>query len=69
MRVVARPGGSLEVGRSLAGRGAWLCATSAACIDLAEGRKAFARALRADVSTTAIDRLRTTMVERGTLGS
>ncbi len=69
MRVVAGPDGSLDVGRSLPGRGAWLCAASAACIDLAAGRKAFARALRTEVPTAAIDQLRTTLVERGTLES
>lgn len=61
LRVVARPGGALAVGRSLPGRGAWLCAGSEACIDLAVRRKAFARALRADVAPAAVDRLRTSL--------
>ena len=68
--MVALPNGSLGAGRSLAGRGAWLCASSpVACIDLAAGRKAFARALRTEISPAAIDGLRTTLVGRGTLES
>ena len=69
LRVVAGPDGTLAVGRSLPGRGAWLCAGSVACIDLAGRRKAFARALRADVPPAAVDRLRTTLVARGRLES
>ena len=68
--MVARPDGSLEVGRSLPGRGAWLCAASpVACIDLAVTRKAFARALRTEVPPAAVEGLRTTVAGRGTLGS
>jgi len=66
---VARPDGTLAVGRSLPGRGAWLCAGSVACLELAARRKAFARALRTDVSQTAVAGLRTTLVERGRLES
>ena len=68
--MVARPGGRLEVGRSLAGRGAWICAGSAlACIDVAAARKAFARALRTEIPPTAVEGLKTTIAGRGTLGS
>ncbi|MDQ3680695.1 MAG: YlxR family protein [Actinomycetota bacterium] len=53
--------GEVVVGRSLPGRGAWLCAGSPACVDLAERRSAFSRALRAPVSPDAISTLRITM--------
>ena len=46
MRVIRREDGRLEVGRTLPGRGAWLCAGSVACLEAAITRKAFARALR-----------------------
>ena len=45
MRVVAQVGG-LVVGRNLPGRGAWLH-PNLACLELAERRSAFGRALRA----------------------
>ena len=38
------------------GRGAWLCA-DAACLDAAVKRRAFGRALRADVNRDAVARL------------
>ncbi len=69
VRVVVGPDGTLATGRSLPGRGAWLCAGSVSCVDLAARRRAFARALRADVPAAAVDRLRTTLVERGRLES
>ncbi|MGQ0831823.1 MAG: YlxR family protein [Microthrixaceae bacterium] len=53
IRIVRTPDGSLRSGRSLAGRGAWLCAGSPACLDLALRRKAFARALRGPVAPDA----------------
>ena len=46
MRVARLPDGALKVGRTLPGRGAWLCAGSVECLRLAVQRKAFARALR-----------------------
>ncbi|MEO7442678.1 MAG: YlxR family protein [Acidimicrobiales bacterium] len=49
VRVVAAPGGNLAVGRSLPGRGAWLCAASPGCVDSARRRRSFARALRTPV--------------------
>jgi predicted RNA-binding protein YlxR (DUF448 family) len=65
VRVVARPGGGLAVGRTLPGRGAWLCAGSVACLDAAARRKAFDRALRAAIRADAVDELRTIVPERG----
>jgi len=58
VRVVRRPDGSLRVGRSLPGRGAWLCAGSMACFDLAARRRSFDRALRVPISSVAVDDLR-----------
>ena len=47
VRFVRLPDGSLAEGRTLPGRGAYLCAdTLDACRAVAEKRKAFARALR-----------------------
>ena len=43
LRVIAGSGGTLEVGRTLPGRGAWLHPEQA-CLALAERRKAFAKA-------------------------
>jgi predicted RNA-binding protein YlxR (DUF448 family) len=47
LRIVAAADGALvpDLGRRLPGRGAWLH-TSTACLDLAERRRAFPRALR-----------------------
>ena len=50
------PGGALRLGPG-AGRGAWLC-DDIACLDAARHRRAFGRALRADVEPGEIDRLR-----------
>ena len=49
MRVVRRPDGTLAVGRTLPGRGAWLCAGSPTCLDRAVRQRAFDRAFRAPV--------------------
>ena len=47
VRLVRLADGTLAEGRTLPGRGAYLCAdTVAACRELAVKRKAFARALR-----------------------
>ena len=54
VRVVRTPEGSLEVGRTLPGRGAWLCAGSLLCVQRAAQRKALSRALRAPVSPEAV---------------
>jgi predicted RNA-binding protein YlxR (DUF448 family) len=46
----------LRVGRHESGRGAWLCAATVVdCVELARKKKAFARAFRAPVSSTASD--------------
>ena len=58
MRVVRLGDGSLALGRTLPGRGAWLCRDSAACVDTARKRGAFDRAFRATVSTGVVDGLR-----------
>ena len=56
---IVRTDSGLEVSRTAPGRGAWLCARSTAeCLDQAERRKAFSRALRGQVDPEAITRLR-----------
>jgi predicted RNA-binding protein YlxR (DUF448 family) len=69
VRVVAVPGGGLAIGRTLPGRGAWLCAGSPACIEAAERRKAFERALRTAVQGQAVEDLKTMLASRGRLDS
>ncbi|MGA2529108.1 MAG: YlxR family protein [Acidimicrobiales bacterium] len=58
IRVVRDPGGALVVGSGLPGRGAWLCRQSPGCVDLAVRRRAFSRALRAQVPPEAVEDLR-----------
>jgi len=58
MRVIRRSDGTLEIGRSLPGRGAWLCRASPACVDHAERRRTFDRALRGPVLPQAVAGLR-----------
>jgi predicted RNA-binding protein YlxR (DUF448 family) len=50
--------GSLSVGRSGEGRGAWLCRESTGCLDQAVRRKAFDRALRGHVDLRSLDGIR-----------
>jgi predicted RNA-binding protein YlxR (DUF448 family) len=58
VRVARRADGSLVVGRGQPGRGAWLCGTStAACARAATKRRAWSRALRADVAPAAVEDL------------
>ena len=64
VRVVRREDGRLEVGRTLPGRGAWLCVGSPACIDKALRRHAFDRALRGPVDPRSVERLRAEAAER-----
>jgi predicted RNA-binding protein YlxR (DUF448 family) len=52
--VVRTPEGTLRVGRTLPGRGAWLCAGSLECLRAAARRKALARALRAQLSVEEV---------------
>jgi predicted RNA-binding protein YlxR (DUF448 family) len=54
VRVVRTPEGSLATGRTLPGRGAWLCAGSPACIEQAARRNALSWALRAPVAADAV---------------
>ncbi|MYE64840.1 MAG: YlxR family protein [Acidimicrobiaceae bacterium] len=56
LRVRMAAGGALRFGPG-PGRGAWLCA-DIACFDVARRRRAFGRALRADVRPGEIGRLR-----------
>lgn len=50
--------GTLVAGRTLPGRGAWLCVGSPACIDLATRRGALSRALRGPVTEGSVATLR-----------
>lgn len=51
VRIARRPDGTLRVGRTEPGRGAWLCAATAArCFDSARRRRVFGRALRTEVA-------------------
>jgi predicted RNA-binding protein YlxR (DUF448 family) len=64
--VIRRDDGTLEIGRTLPGRGAWVCAgTDGAiepgCLQQAERRKAFPRALRGDLADGALSALRARM--------
>ncbi|MGI9080204.1 MAG: YlxR family protein [Acidimicrobiales bacterium] len=68
VRVVVAPGGRLAVGRNLAGRGAWLCADSPGCIDAAERRRAFSRALRTEITGASTAALRDMLAGRGRIG-
>ena len=49
---------SVEVGRNVPGRGAWLCATRVECFDRAVQRRAIARALRVELSEEEMRKLR-----------
>ena len=69
VRVVAKPGGGLAVGRTLLGRGAWVCAGSPGCLKAASRRKAFDRALRTNVRSEAVDDLETMLSGRGRIES
>jgi len=65
VRIARLPSGSLAVGRSEPGRGAWLCAGSVACFDAAVRRRAFGRALRAEVPAQELARLRERLLSEG----
>ena len=68
VRIARVGGGQLAVGRSLPGRGAWLCAFSVGeCLELAVRRKALGRALRAELAPDAATRLRAYLAERARL--
>jgi predicted RNA-binding protein YlxR (DUF448 family) len=61
VRVVRLEDGSLVLGRTLPGRGAWLCRGSGSCVDSAQKRRAYDRALRGPVASGAVDDLRRTL--------
>jgi len=67
--VVALPDGGLGLGRTLPGRGAWLCRGSLACFDAAARRQAFQRALRTTVGSEALASLRATLVNRARMST
>ncbi|MBW3547325.1 MAG: YlxR family protein [Actinobacteria bacterium] len=67
-RVIRRFDGTLEVGRTLPGRGAWLCAGSPGCVDRAERRGAFQRSLRGPVTPEAVASLREEAEDRARMG-
>ena len=56
--------GALLIGRHLPGRGAWLCVGSPTCVELAARRKAFGRALRAEIAPEAVAALRVNLADR-----
>ena len=56
--MVRHDDGDVVVGRTDAGRGAWLCAASAECFDAASKRKAFGRALKGPVNSESLTLLR-----------
>ncbi len=58
VRVVRLEDGSLVPGRTLPGRGAWLCRGSVSCVDSARKRRAYERAFRGPVASGAVDDLR-----------
>jgi predicted RNA-binding protein YlxR (DUF448 family) len=64
-RVARRPDGSLAVGRSEPGRGAWLCSGSVECFDAAVRRRAFSRALQREVSGQELVWLRERLLSEG----
>ena len=66
VRVVRLGDGSLATGRTLPGRGAWLCRDSPACVDLADRRRAFERALRGSIGAGAAGDLKRSL--DGTVG-
>jgi hypothetical protein len=48
VRVAIGQEGTAQIGRTLPGRGAWLCGVDRACLDRAQRTKALHRALRTD---------------------
>ena len=65
VRMARGPDGTLAVGRTLPGRGAWLCQASLPCFDAAVRRRGFAKALRVKVDAEELGRLRTNFVPSG----
>jgi uncharacterized protein len=69
VRYVRTPDGMLAEGRTLKGRGAWLCRAQPACVEAAARRRAFGRALRGDIHPEAIERLRERTPDRVSMDS
>jgi uncharacterized protein len=63
VRVARRPDGSLGVGPTEAGRGAWLC-PEVTCFEMAVRRRAFGRALRREVAPAELAELRERLFAR-----
>jgi len=61
VRIARMADGTLAVGRTLPGRGAWLCQDDPSCLDLAVRRGGFARSFRSPVSGAAVAALRSAM--------
>ena len=59
--MVRLEGGALTVDRQRAGRGAWLCRDSPACLDQAERRQAFERAFAVAVDGRQVDEIRSAL--------
>jgi predicted RNA-binding protein YlxR (DUF448 family) len=57
VRLAATIDGSVEVGRTLPGRGAWVCGGDSVCLTRALRRKVLVRALRADIGHEAAEQL------------
>jgi len=55
LRVVVASDGQVIFSRVAAGRGAWLCNPPDACLELAEKRRGFDRALRQPLGAGALD--------------
>ena len=69
MRFVRLADGTLAEGRTLPGRGAWLCRNSPPCVDMAVRRRAFGRALRGEIRPEAVAALRESTADRARMGS
>src|SRR5262245_2743346 len=57
VRVALAPDGSLVVGRTAPGRGAWLCKPALGCLQMARKRRGFDKAFRQPVSAAALHEL------------
>jgi hypothetical protein len=64
VRYVRTQNGMLAEGRTLNGRGAWLCRETPGCVEAAVRRRALERALRGEISPEAIEWLRDSEANR-----
>lgn len=62
VRVGRLPDGTLRPGRTLPGRGAWLCADRPECLHVVSHRRALERAMRSPVTPEAVARLAACLV-------